>query len=1116
MSGKTLKDAVSAFGAAAKAKLSSIAISGAPEEQLRTPLDTLFRDLADISATVAGKIDLIGETSLAEAKIRPDFAVTLGNELVGFIELKAPGKGADPRHFSDPHDKAQWSKLKALPNLIYTDGNSFSLWRDGVLEGQIIKLDGDISSSGAKLAAPDSLLALVSDFLSWTPTSPKSAGQLARISARLCRLLRDEVTEQLERQNNALTALATEWRSLLFPQASDKEFADGYAQAVTFGLLVARAQDISLADGIDKAALELRKTNSLIATALRLLTDAPENQQALKTSLDTLTRVLDRVNWPDVTKDQPEAWLYFYESFLEVYDNALRKRTGSYYTPPEVVAAMVSLVDEALRSPSLFARSAGLASPEVTIADPATGTGTFLLGVIRQIAQSISEDQGPGAVGPAIAAAAYRLIGFELQFGPFAVAQLRLIAEMQALINVSGGTGGNLPSLRLFVTDTLGDPFAEQAQYSSMLAPIGQSRKEANAIKRSEPITVVIGNPPYKEKAKGRGGWIEQGSDTNKQQHAPMDRWSPPVEWGVSAHAKHLKNLYIYFWRWATLKVFGSGWYAATGEPDTDKAGIVCYITVAGFLNGPGFEKMRDDLRRDCESIWVIDCSPDGHQPEVATRIFQDVQQPVCIVLAVKTLGKHRQVPATVRYRSLPTGRREEKFEALKTLSLDADGWIACSSSWRAPFLPEATGTWATFPSLKDLFTYDGSGVMPGRTWVIAPDKQSLADRWTRLIGEKDLVKKEVLFRPHLRQGKPGDKHVSKTVSRGLAGHEERLHAVMDDQQGPIEPVRYGFRTLDRQWIIPDARLINQPNPTLWNTHSPGQIYLTGLERASPKTGSAISFTGLIPDLDHYKGSFGGRVFPLWADAAAKQPNVRPELLQVLAEVYGRAVSAPDLMAYLAATMAHPAFTARFAEDLVQPGLRVPLTADPGLFNEAVEIGREVIWLHTYGERFADPGAGRPKAPPKMPPDQRPHIPADGTIPSAPEPLPDTMEYDATKRRLKIGKGCIDNVSPQMWEYEVSGKQVVWHWFSYRRRDRTRPQIGDKRPPSPLDSIQPDGWLAEYTSDLIDLLHVIGRLVALEPRQAKLLDSILYTDLIDLDLINEALAEPSASTAASG
>jgi len=71
-----------------------------------------------------------------------------------------------------------------------------------------------------------------------------------------------------------------------------------------------------------------------------------------------------------------------------------------------------------------------------------------------------------------------------------------------------------------------------------------------------------------------------------------------------------------------------------------------------------------------------------------------------------------------------------------------------------------------------------------------------------------------------------------------------------------------------------------------------------------------------------------------------------------------------------------------------------------------------------------------------------------------------------------------------MWAYEVSGKQVVWHWFSYRRRDRSRPQIGDRRPPSPLDSIQPDHWLHEYTTDLIDLLNVLGRVVRLEPVHA--------------------------------
>jgi hypothetical protein len=1097
----TLPSAISAFGLATKAKLSNAGASGAPEDQLRAPIEALFRDLATLAGLPEGAVALVGESTLSHLKTRPDYAVTVHNALVGFIEVKAPGKGANPARFTDEHDKRQWGKLRSLPNLIYTDGESFGLFRNGAAEGAVA-LAGSVETSGDKLAAPATLLPLISDFLRWSPQPPRTAKQLAETAARLCRLLRDEVTEELARANPGLTSLATEWRALLFPAASDGEFADGYAQAVTFGLLVARARGIELKDGIGKAALELRGSNSLIATALRLLTDDPDNQRALKTSIDTLTRVLDVVDWPTLTKGDPDAWLYFYEDFLEVYDNSLRKRTGSYYTPPEVVAAMIRLVDEALRDPALFGRPMGLASKEVTLADPAVGTGAYLLGALRRIAETVEADLGPGAVPSAIAAATERLIGFEMQFGSFAVAQLRLIAEIQTLMSVKAvGTtavpaAGNLPALRLFVTDTLGDPYAAQTQFSGMVAPIGESRRQANAIKRGEPITVVVGNPPYKEKAKGRGGWIEAGSPGRP---AAMGLWSPPVEWGASAHAKHLKNLYVYFWRWATWKVFGSGHADTTGEAETDRAGIVCFITVAGFLNGPGFQKMRDDLRRDCAEIWVIDCSPEGHQPEVATRIFQGVQQPVCIVLAARTHAKDRTVPARLRFRALPEGKREEKFKALADVALDGAGWVEGPSGWREPFLPESGGAWSDFAALDDLFVYNGSGVMPGRTWVIAPDAQSLDARWQRLTQERDPERKETLFHPH----EGGDKTSLKAATKGLNGHETRLEAVAKDAKPVIKPVRYAFRTVDRQWIIPDNRLLNRPNPTLWDDFSPKQVFLTAPEDRTPTAGPALSLTGHIPDLHHYNGR-GGRAFPLWRDAAATIPNLKPALLAHLSAAYGAAVSAQDLMAYIAGVMAHPAFTARFQADLVRPGLRLPVTGDPALFTDAARLGREVIWLHCYGERFADAGAGRPSAPPRMAKGEGPTIPADGMIPGAPEPLPDTMDYNPALKRLTIGKGFIDNVPKAVWDYEVSGKNVLRQWFSYRKLDRTRPIIGDRRPPSPLDRIQPEHWLDEYTVDLMNLLHVLGRLVALEPGQAELLERICAGPLLTAEALEAA------------
>jgi type I restriction-modification system DNA methylase subunit len=139
------------------------------------------------------------------------------------------------------------------------------------------------------------------------------------------------------------------------------------------------------------------------------------------------------VNWPKISKDDPEAWRYFYELFLQQYDRALRKKTGSYYTPPQVVSAMVSMVDEALKSPSRFGLHRGLAADGITLANPAVGTGTFLLGVLRQIAKTIEAAEGGGARPAAIKDALKRLVGFEMQFGPFAVAQLRLFAEIVEL-----------------------------------------------------------------------------------------------------------------------------------------------------------------------------------------------------------------------------------------------------------------------------------------------------------------------------------------------------------------------------------------------------------------------------------------------------------------------------------------------------------------------------------------------------------------------------------------------------------------------------------------------------------------------------------------------------------
>lgn len=429
-------------------------------------------------------------------------------------------------------------------------------------------------------------------------------------------------------------------------------------------------------------------------------------------------------------------------------------------------------------------------------------------------------------------------------------------------------------------------------------------------------------------------------------------------------------------------------------------------------------------------------------------------------------------------------------------------GWSEVEGGEGDPFLPAAQGEWARFAPLEEMFVWDGPGVQTSCTWVIAPDRATLEERWNVLIGETDPAKKEILFHPTLRKGKLADRHVNKLVRDGVPGHEARIYPVGKDSKPAVKPVRYGFRSFDRQWIIPDSRLITYPRKELWAIQSETQIYLTSLMAYSPSSGPAISFTALIPDLDHYKGSFGGRAFPLWADAAATVSNASTAILDHMADILGRAVSPEDHFAWIAGIAAHPAFTARFAADLIRPGLRVPLTTDPTLWDEGVQLGRRVIWLHTYGDRFANPAEGRPKGAPRIA--GGPTIPASGAIPSDPVKFPEELDYEPLLQRLHVGQGYVENVRPRVRAYEVSGKNVVTQWFSYRKADRTRPLIGDKRPPSPLDKLRPAGWPADYTSDLIDLLHVLTGLVELEAAQADLLDRVMAGSLIDADKVLKA------------
>src|SRR2546427_12886210 len=92
------------FAEAIKQKFSTH-ISGEPEDQIRAPFEQLLGDMAR-ALGIAGIIP-VGETRLSNGIGRPDYSVARDKLTCGYIELKAPGKGADVSQFSG-HDKKQW------------------------------------------------------------------------------------------------------------------------------------------------------------------------------------------------------------------------------------------------------------------------------------------------------------------------------------------------------------------------------------------------------------------------------------------------------------------------------------------------------------------------------------------------------------------------------------------------------------------------------------------------------------------------------------------------------------------------------------------------------------------------------------------------------------------------------------------------------------------------------------------------------------------------------------------------------------------------------------------------------------------------------------------------
>ena len=423
----------------------------------------------------------------------------------------------------------------------------------------------------------------------------------------------------------------------------DELFSAAFAQTLAFGLLLVR-EATGRNIGAD-AWQRMPDEHPLMRTALRVLSLDEMVQDA---GILGFTVICDTVNSfaPEILAASPggrDPILYFYEDFLNTFDPAARRSYGVYYTPVEVVQYMVGALDRILRE---NLATQGLLDPNVMILDPATGTGTFLLGIAERVRSQTQNAAGEAMAGLALQDLARRMYGFELLVGPYAVAHYRL---HHSLRRTSAATQPetqplDLPRLGVYLTDTLAAPGA--AAHAGPLGFVSEGieneRHEANRIKAEQPILAIIGNPPYRRLEEGEnrtlvGDWLDELWDDLKE---------PVRNAGQGGQLNTFPELSVAFWRWAIWKLF-----EAENAP---KRGVVAFISNRKYLTGRPYAGLRKSMREHFDRIEVIDLRGDVRTGE---RAGIDADQGVfnimvgtAITLAIADGSRGEGEQATVHY----------------------------------------------------------------------------------------------------------------------------------------------------------------------------------------------------------------------------------------------------------------------------------------------------------------------------------------------------------------------------------------------------------------------------------------------------------------------------------
>lgn len=681
-------------------------LGNATEHSFRGDLQQLIESLVpDIKATNEPKRQQCGA---------PDYIITRKGIPLGYIEAKDIGADLGSKNYKEQFDRYKQS----LENLIITDYLVFQFFREGTLVTSISigQVQGNKIIGKPEKFAEFTLL--IKEFCTYTGQTIKSSSKLSKMMAAKARLLANVIERALLPKEGAYQANETEnitlhdqfnsFKQVLLHDIKEKEFADIYSQTIAYGMFAARLHDPSLVDFSRQEAAELiPKSNPFLRKLFQYIAGYDLDDR-IKWIVDDLADIFRATNVAELLKDfgkstqQNDPLVHFYETFLSEYDPKLRKSRGVWYTPEPVVNFIVRAVDDILKTE--FGLPMGLADTskttvtvnvqgqkvkkevhKVQILDPATGTGTFLAEVVKQVYKQFEGQQGlwNNYVEEHLIP---RLNGFEILMASYTIAHLKL----DMLLRETGYQPTKDQRFKIYLTNSLEEYHPDTGTlFANWLSA---EANEANHIKRDTPVMVVVGNPPYAVSSTNKGAWIQNLIADYKKD--------------LNEKKLNLDDDYIKFIRYGQHYI------------DKNGCGILAYISNNSFIDGITHRQMRRRLLESFDKIYVVDLHGNAKIQEICSdgsvdqNVF-DIMQGVSINIFIKTLLKKKTELGQVFHHSLQ-GKREFKYDQLNTSGIESINWEKLKCTDPGYFFVQKDfkeiEKYETFFRLHDLFLISGPG----------------------------------------------------------------------------------------------------------------------------------------------------------------------------------------------------------------------------------------------------------------------------------------------------------------------------------------------------------------------------------------------------------------------